>query len=152
KYQYSVNTYGTVHNLIAEASAEFLNRVGIKTTIDAQDYNAKYYTQTYRGQFDGIAFGPETSFPEAGSYPLRQFTPNPLNKSRANDAQLEKLARDQQRESNEQKRRDIFFEIQRLHAAQMYLIFSSLGGGPAWTANQPWLKNSLDFRTPVGYA
>jgi peptide/nickel transport system substrate-binding protein len=152
KYQYSVNVYGAIHNLVAEASAEFLNQIGVKTTIEAQDYNAKYYTQTYRGQFEGIAFGPETSFPEAGSYPIRQFTPNPLNKSRASDPMLEKLARDQQRELNEDKRRDIFYEIQKAHAAQMYLVPSSYGGGVAWSGHQPWLKNSLDFRTPVGYA
>lgn len=152
KYQYSVNVYGATHNLAAEASAEFLNRVGIKTTIEAQDYNAKYYTQTYRGQFDGIAFGPETSFPEAGSYPLRQFTPNPLNKSRTNDPLLQKLALDQQRELNEAKRRDIFREIQRVHAGQMYLVPSSYGGGVTWTGDQAWLKNSKDFRTPVTYA
>jgi peptide/nickel transport system substrate-binding protein len=152
KYQFSANVYGAVHNLVAEASAEFLNQIGVKTNIEAQDYNAKYYTQTYRGQFDGIAFGPETTFPEAGSYPIRQFTPNPLNKSRANDPMLEKLARDQQKELNEEKRRDIFHQIQRTHAAQMYLIPSSYGGGVGWSGHQPWLKNSLDFRTPVGYA
>ena len=152
KYQYSVNTYGATHNLAAEASAEFLNRIGIKTTIEAQDYNSKYYTQTYRGQFDGIAFGPETSFPEAGSYPMRQFTPNSLNKSRANDPLLEKLARDQQREMNEAKRRDIFHEIQRVHAGQMYLVPSAYGGGMTWTGHQSWLRNALDFRTPVTYA
>jgi len=152
KYQYTGNGYGAIHNLIAEASGEFLNQIGIKVTTEVQDYSSKYYTQTYRGQFDGIAFGPETSFPEAGSYPLRQFTPNPLNKSRANDPTLEKLACDQQREMNEAKRRDLFHEIQRYHARFMYLIPSSLGGGTSWSARQPWLKNSTEFGTPVGYA
>ncbi|MGD9890543.1 MAG: ABC transporter substrate-binding protein [Dehalococcoidia bacterium] len=152
KYQYSANVYGNSHNLVAQASAEFLNRIGIKTNIEAQDYNAKYYTQTYRGNFDGIAFGPESSFPEPGSYPLRQFTPNPLNKSRADDPVLEKLARDQQRELDEGKRRDMFHEIQRHHAGKMYLIPSSFGSGYAWIAYQPTLRNAADFATPIGYA
>jgi hypothetical protein len=39
-----------------------LQALGIKTSTDVQDYNSKY-TQTFVGNFKGIAFG-ETSFPE----------------------------------------------------------------------------------------
>lgn len=150
-FQYTGNGYGGLHNTVAEASANFLNQIGIKTVTDVQDYNSKYYTQTYRGNFKGIAFGPETSFNEAGSYPMRQFTPNALNKSRTEDPKLASLARAQQREPDPEKRKELFWEIQRYHAGKMYLVPNQLGGGTAWSAHQSWLKNAVNFVTPVSY-
>ena len=150
KYQYTGNGYNALHNKIAEAQAAYLNAIGVKTTIDVQDYNSKYYTQTYRGNFTGIAFGPETSFNEAGAYPMRQFTPNALNKSQTKDPVLTDLARAQQRESDPAKRRDLLWQIQRYHAGKMYLIPSALGAGTSWTTFQPWVRN-LDFAGPVSY-
>lgn len=150
KYQYTGNGYNALHNKIAEAQASYLNAIGVKTTIEVQDYNSKYYTQTYRGNFTGIAFGPETSFNEAGAYPIRQFTPNALNKSQTTDPVLTDLARAQQRETDPAKRRDLIWQIQRYHAGKMYLIPSALGAGTAWTMFQPWARN-IDFRGPVGY-
>ncbi len=121
-WQYAGNRYGKDFNDIAEASGQYLTSLGLQMTFEVQDYNSKYITQTSIGNFKGIAFGPETTFTEAGSYPIRLYTDNPKNRGKIRDAQLAKLAVDQQSESNEQKRREMFNEIQRINAQNMYYI------------------------------
>ena len=118
-----------------------------------QDYNSKYYSQTYRGNFTGIAFGPETSFAEAGSYPIRQFTPNALNKSRTNDPYLLQQAQAQQRELNYEKRKAIMWDIQKQHAAKMYYIPNQAGSSTSFVGAQSWVQNAQEVRTrPSTYA
>ena len=81
---------------LAEAKAQFLAAIGVKATTDVQDYTSKYITQTFAGNFKGIAFGYETPFPEAGSYLTRFFTDNPQNHGKINDPELTTLATKQQ--------------------------------------------------------
>lgn len=151
KYQYTGNGYGSQSAQIGEAQAAYLNAIGIQTEIEVQDYASSYYTQTYRGNFTGVAWGPESSFAEPGMYPLRQFTPNALNKSRAEDPILTDLALGQQRELDPERRREMFHEIQRYHATQMYLIPSSYGGGMAWTMTRPEIKNVGGAASRISY-
>jgi peptide/nickel transport system substrate-binding protein len=150
-YQYTGNGYGALHNTIAEASQGMLTALGIKSTIDVQDYNSKYYSQTYRGNFSGIAFGPESSFNDPGSYPLRLFTTNTLNKGTDTDEQLSNMAFAQQREMDPDKRRQLLHDIQKYHASKLYVVPSALGGGPTWTAVRPDVKNAVNFRPRVSY-
>ncbi|PFG73172.1 ABC transporter substrate-binding protein [Tepidiforma thermophila] len=148
-YQYTANRYGSAFNAVAEANIQYLNAIGIKTTTDVQDYSSKYITQTFTGNFTGIAFGYETPFPEAGSYPIRLFTDNPVNHSRIKDPELEDLARKQQRELDPAKRKELFFEIQRKNAAKMWYIPQNQGAGTAWTGYREWVKN-IDIQTVPG--
>jgi len=148
-YQYTANRYGSAFNTVAEANIQYLNAIGIKTTTDVQDYSSKYITQTFTGNFTGIAFGYETPFPEAGSYPIRLFTDNPLNHSRIKDPELEDLARKQQRELDPAKRKELFFEIQRKNAAKMWYIPQNQGAGTAWTGYREWVKN-VEIQTVPG--
>jgi peptide/nickel transport system substrate-binding protein len=149
-YQYTANRYGKGFNDAAEASQSFLTAIGIKTTTDVQDYSSKYITQTFTGNFKGIAFGLETPFPEGGSYPTRLFTDNPNNRGRIKDATLLKLTNDQQLEANEEKRKQIFWEMQRYHATKMYYIPSQVGAGTGWAGYQPGMRNAVEFQT-TGY-
>ncbi|WP_322796039.1 ABC transporter substrate-binding protein [Tepidiforma sp.] len=148
-YQYTANRYGSAFNTVAEANIQYLNAIGIKTTTDVQDYSSKYITQTFTGNFTGIAFGYETPFPEAGSYPIRFFTDNPLNHSRIKDPELEDLARKQQRELDFEKRKELFYEIQRKNAAKMWYIPQNQGAGTAWTGYREWVKN-VEIQTVPG--
>ncbi|GIW14407.1 MAG: solute-binding transporter (periplasmic) [Tepidiforma sp.] len=148
-YQYTANRYGSAFNAVAEANIQYLNAIGIKTTTDVQDYSSKYITQTFTGNFTGIAFGYETPFPEAGSYPIRFFTDNPLNHSRIKDPELEDLAKKQQRELDPAKRKELFFEIQRKNAAKMWYIPQNQGAGTGWTGYREWVKN-IDIQTVPG--
>lgn len=148
-YQYTANRYGSGFNSVAEANIQMINAIGIKTTTDVQDYSSKYITQTFTGNFTGIAFGYETPFPEAGGYPIRLFTDNPLNHSRIKDAELEQLARAQQRELDPEKRKQLFYDIQRKNAEKMYYIPHVAGAGTAWTGYREWVKN-VDIQTVPG--
>jgi len=148
-YQYTANRYGAAFNAIAEAHIGFLNEIGIKTTTDVQDYASKYVTQTFVGNFKGIAFGYETPFPEGGSYPNRMFTENASNHSKIVDAELAALATKQQQELDPAKRKEMFFEIQRKNAAKMHYVPSNAGAGTGWTAFQAWVKN-IDVATVPG--
>lgn len=150
-YQYTGNGYGSLHNAIAEASQGMLTALGIKASVEVQDYNAKYYTQTYRGNFTGIAFGPESSFNDAGSYPIRLFTTNTLNKGTDKDDKLSSMAFAQQREMNPEKRNQLLRDIQKYHATKMYVVPSALGGGPTWTAVLPNVRNVDNFRSRISY-
>jgi ABC-type transport system substrate-binding protein len=124
-------------NDIAEAQLSMLTAGGIKVTTEVQDYNSKYITQTFAGNFKGIAFGYETPFPEVGSYFIRNFTDDPLNHGRIRDPKLEQLAKAQSREVNEEKRKAIIKEIQVYHGEKMYYVPSVAGAGTSWTGHQP---------------
>lgn len=149
-YQYTGNGYGKEHNDIAEATIAMLNAIGIKTTTDVQDYNSKYLAQTFQGNFKGIAFGLETSFPEGSGYVLRYFTENTQNHGKVKDPVLEKLALQQQSTMDEEKRKQIFYEIQRENAKHMYYVPSQAGAGTRWLVYSSKVKNALNFHS-LGY-
>ncbi len=146
-YQYTANRYGKTFNDIAEANIGFQEAIGIKTTTDVQDYSSKYITQTFLGNFKGIAFGYETPFPEAGSYITRFFTDNPTNHSKINDPEMTKLANDISVELNEEKRKELFKQAQIKNAEKMYYIPNVAGAGTGFTAAQPYMKNYNEFVT-----
>ncbi len=149
-YQYTANRYGKGFNDAAEATGNYINALGIKTTTDVQDYSSKYITQTFTGNFQGIVFGLETPFPEAGGYPTRLFTDNPNNHARVNDATLKDLTAKQGLEQNDEKRKEIFAEMQRYHASKMYYIPSQVGAGTGWTGHLGNIRNGVEFNT-TGY-
>jgi peptide/nickel transport system substrate-binding protein len=146
-YQYTANRYGKLFNDIAEANISYINAIGIKTNTDVQDYSSKYITQTFLGNFKGIAFGYETPFPEAGSYLTRFFTDNPTNHTKIADPQLRKIAQDAQVEQNEEKRKQLFKDAQKLNAQNMYYIPNVAGAGTGWGAGQPYMRNYPEFVT-----
>jgi len=149
-YIYSGNAYGKVFNDNAEASIAYINAIGVKTTTDVQDYPSKYITQTFLGNFKGVAFGYETPFPEASGYPNRLFTDNPNNHSKIHDQQLIDLTNKQLVETDEAKRKQIFWQIQQINAQHMYYIPMPLGGSTGWSAAHANIKNVYTFPT-TGY-
>lgn len=149
KYQYVAARYGATFDTIAETNIQFLAEIGINCQTEVQDYSSVYITQTFAGNFTGIAFGYETPFPEAGSYPLRQFTENALNHGKINDQTLADLAVQQQQELDFEARRELFYEIQRYHATKMYYIPNQAGAGTTWVGNQGHLRG-VDIQT-IGY-
>jgi ABC-type transport system substrate-binding protein len=146
-FQYTANRYGKTFNDIAEANIAFQSAIGIKTTTDVQDYSSKYITQTFVGNFSGIAFGYETPFPEAGSYLTRFFTDNPTNHSKINNAEMKKLAEDCATELDEEKRKEIFAQAQIKNAENMFYIPNVAGAGTGWGAAQANIRNYPDFVT-----
>lgn len=149
-YQYTANRYSKNFNDSAEAALAMINAVGVKTVTDVQDYSSKYITQTFVGNFKGLAFGLETGFGDVGSYPIRLFTDNPINHGKVNDPVLKKLTADQQVELNDEKRVAIFHEMQRYHATKMWYIPCQVGAGETWVAYQPNLRNYSNFTLAYG--
>ncbi len=149
-YQYTANRYGKNFNDSAEATLGYLNAIGVKTTTDVQDYSSKYITQTFLGNFKGVAFGLESGFGEVGNYPVRLFTDNPNNHGKVKDATLEKFTADQQLELDDKKRVAMFHEAQKYHAQKMWYIPLQVGAGDVWVGYQEAIQNGGDFFT-LGY-
>lgn len=150
KYQYTENRYGSTFNSIAEVNIQFLEAIGIRVTTEVQDYSSVYITNTFVGNFEGIAFGYETPFPEGGSYPIRFFTDNPINHGKVADAELTALAQQQQQELDLETRKELFREIQRKNAENMYYVPHQAGSASGWTGYRGRVHNVLDIRT-IGY-
>ena len=146
-YQYTANRYGKLFNDIAEANVSYMQAIGLKTTTEVQDYSSKYITQTFIGNFKGVAFGYETPFPEAGSYLTRFFTDNPQNHSKWKDPEMLKIAQDAQVELSEEKRKELFAQAQIKNAQNMYYIPNVAGAGTGWTVSQSGLRNFPEFVT-----
>ena len=150
-YQYTPVRYGSVFDSVAEAHIEMLNAIGIQTTVDPQDYNSIYFPNTFQGNFTGIAFGLETPFPEASGYPNRMFKENPLNHSRILVPEMTALAEKQQVTLDPEERREVFYEIQRKNAENMYYIPNNVGAGTGWTGYQGIVKNIETQTVPGSY-
>lgn len=146
-YQYPGAIYGKAFNDAAEATITFLNGIGIKTTTEVKDYTSQWISGVFQNKFKGIAFGLETGFADVGGYSARLFTPNPNNHGNINDPQLVALDAKQRLETDEPKRKAIFWDMQRLASQKMYYIPSQVGAGTGFTAWQPWVKNAVEFQT-----
>lgn len=151
KYQYTPVRYGSVFDSVAEAHIEMFRDVGLEVEVEPQDYNSIYFPNTFQGNFTGIAFGLETPFPEAGSYPNRMFLENPLNHSKILVPEMEELARKQQQTLDPEERREVFYEIQRKNAENMYYIPNNVGAGTGWTGYQGFVKNIETQTVPGSY-
>ena len=150
KYQYTANRYGATFNTIAETNIQMLQDIGIKVETEVQDYSSTYITQTFAGNFKGIAFGYETPFPEAGGY-ARAYTPGDTgNHGHINDPEVVSMFAKQQQELDPAKRKEIFYDIQRYVAGKMYYVPDQAGAGTGFTAYQPWIKNALEINTVPG--
>ncbi len=145
KYQYTANRYGKTFNDIAEATQAYLTAIGLNVQTEVQDYSSVYITQTFVGNFEGIAFGYETPFPEAGAYLIRFFTDDPLNHGKVNDERLREIALQQQRTLDEEERRELFHEAQRINGVEMYYVPNQAGAGTTWTGIQPYVKNAIEY-------
>jgi peptide/nickel transport system substrate-binding protein len=145
---YNTNRYGGRFGDVQEVNLAFLEAIGIMGKVEIQDYSSIYITSTFRGEFEGVMSMWQTPFPEAGSYPKRNFNvEDPLNSSRVDDPEIWDLTIRQDRELDFEKRRELMFEIQRLSDAKMYYIPMTYGGGTGFSLAQPWIKNVGVYRT-----
>jgi peptide/nickel transport system substrate-binding protein len=150
-YQYPAAIYGKNFDDSAQAMQNYINALGIaKTSTDVQDYSSKYITQTFLGNFKGVAFGLETGFPEVGNFPNRLFTDNGFNHGRVKDPVLTKFADAQKVEGDDAKRVQLFYDAQVYHGSKLWYIPLQIASGETWIANQPQLRNNTGFYT-LGY-
>src|SRR5690606_1900074 len=114
--------------------------------VQTQAYTAQYFPQTFAGNFNGIAFGYETPFPEVGGYFPRMFGDDPNNHSRISDPEITDLDRRQRVETDEEDRRELVHEIQRINAENMYYVQNQAGAGTDWTGDQPEVRSNRHTR------
>jgi peptide/nickel transport system substrate-binding protein len=145
-YHYSPTVYGTTFTNIAEAIGNYMQAIGLKPNTVTEDYSSKYITQTFVGNFHGVAFGYETPFPEVSGYFPRLFGNDPANHGRVSDAQITDLAAKQQAELDEAKRKSYIWQIQQINDEHMYYVPSQAGAGTNWAAYQPQVRGVLQTR------
>lgn len=143
------NRYGGAFDPIAEAHVNMMQAVGLSPQTDVQDYSSIYITQTFRGEFEGMAFGYETPFPEAGLYFDRLFGSDPANHSHLSDPEMDVLNAAQKVALDEDERRAIIHDAQRLNAEHMWYVPSQAGAGTAYTAYQKHVQGGI--RDTLGY-
>jgi peptide/nickel transport system substrate-binding protein len=149
KFQYyPYGGTGGTFNKIGEAVQAYLTAVGLKTEIEHQDYASQYITQTFTGNFSGIAWGYETPFPEVGGYFPRMFGDNARNHGRIKDARISELDALQAAESDYEQRREYIHEIQKINAENMYYVPGQAGAGVNWTGT---VESSGGYRVWKSY-
>ncbi len=134
---------------IAEAQIAMLQAIGLSPQTDVQDYSSLYITNTFRGDFEGMAFGYETPFPEAGGYWNRMFGSDPANHSKIVTEAMTDIDNRQKVELDEEARRAIMHEGQILNAENMYYVPSQAGAGTSYRAYQSNVQGGI--RDTLGY-
>jgi len=134
---------------IAEAQIAMLEAIGLSPQTDVQDYSSLYITNTFRGDFTGMAFGYETPFPEAGGYWNRMFGTDPANHSKLITPEMTDIDDRQKVELDEEVRRSIMHEGQILNAESMYYVPSQAGAGTSYRAYQSNIQGGI--RDTLGY-
>jgi peptide/nickel transport system substrate-binding protein len=118
-------TYGS--SIVVDAMQLVLKNlkdVGINATLDTKEYGA-YISTCFYGQFDSMAYGPQTPFLEPDNFLFGQYYPGELkNQSHINDPVVADMLVRQRRTFDVNKRRQIIHEIQRYLATQQYYITS----------------------------
>ncbi|MBM3138977.1 MAG: ABC transporter substrate-binding protein [Chloroflexi bacterium] len=146
KYQWTNNRYGPTFAQAAEAIHGWMTAVGLAPQTETQDSNSVYLTQTFRGNFNGVAFGIESPFPEVGGHVDRMFAPGPANHGRIADPKILDLLGRQARELDVDRRSALIKDIQREHDAKMYYVPTQGGAGVSFSAHHPKLRGIRSTR------
>jgi ABC-type transport system substrate-binding protein len=146
------NIYSASYNLGTELASEYLSKIGVKLTLNVDDYAGYYQPVTQKGNFDGLAYTSYGVFIEPVEYLTQVYLPNATrNYSKVNDpdlaARVQKIAADPDSES----RRKAILDIQNYLGQKMYYVPLVIGGGPVFNVFQPYMRGVLDYRTINGY-
>jgi len=87
-----------------------------------------------------MAYGPSTPYMSLDEWSYGMLhSASAANKCHCNDPQLDKLLEQQRLETNVEKRKQLFQEMQRLAFDQVYYLFAPLGS--TYQVNYPYVKN-----------
>jgi peptide/nickel transport system substrate-binding protein len=99
-----------------------LRAVGIEAKIDQKEYGA-YISTCFYGKFDSLTYGPQTGFLEPDNFLFGQYFPEELkNQSHINDPVVADMLVRQRRMSDDAKRKELIFDIQRYLATKQYYV------------------------------
>lgn len=130
-YQYTTR-YSATFVLIAQAAGNMLAEAGLNLAIEEQDYNSKYITHTFLGDFQGLAYGLESTL-TPGGYAERLFGVDKANHGQVHEPEMEELVTAQGRELDIEARTEIFYEMARRNAKGMYYSPAQSTSTTQWT-------------------
>lgn len=142
------NHYGPGFDRLAQVVHNWLLEIGLPVENAPQDYNSVYITQTFKGEFNGIALGVSTPFPEVSGYVNRFFGDDINNHGRVRDERITELNELQRFELDQEARREHFAEMQRRNGEMMYYSPVQPSGGAVWVAYHPEVRG---IRRTRGY-
>jgi len=138
--------YGTGHTEGAQLRVDMLKEVGIDVTLVPKDYGY-YIKNTFRGDYAEMGYGLMGAGLEPEVYIKHLYDPeSSSNSSHVNDPKMTELFHKQRVTKDIEQRREIFAEIQRYAADQVYYAYDSAAERLAsW---QPHVKN---YNTNLGF-
>lgn len=144
------NVYGSDFDGSRDLVIAYLNDIGLNVKVAVEDYSSKYITNTFVGDFEGLAYGYQTPFTGPEGYLTRPFTDNPNNHSKILDPDLIAMVEKSIVEFDSEARLAIIHDIQRYASNEMYYIPGQNGANQSWIAYQPHVRNAGEYLT-AGY-
>lgn len=138
--------YGARHKEAAELMVDMLSEIGVQVTLVPKDYGY-YIKKTTKGDYPEMSYGLMGARTVPESYLTMLYHPkSPINGSKVNDKKMMELIAKQSVTQDIEARREVYAEIQRYAADQMYYVY---GGAGVYVASwQPHIKN---FNTNLGF-
>ncbi len=123
KLTYALSVYGDIFQQQIELVQNMLNKVGIRVTLNGQDYVSQYISKTFRGEFEGLTFGPQSAFTEVDEFLFNMMhSKSGRNHSTVSDPEMDKLIDAQRKEPTEEGRLKIVRDITKRNAEKMYYV------------------------------
>lgn len=138
--------YGARHKDGAQLIVDFLQEIGVEVTLAPKDYGY-FIKKTFQGDYPEMSYGLMGAGTEPEVYIKHLYDPkSSSNSSHVNDPKMNELLHKQSITKDLEQRKQLFVEIQRYAADQMYYVYGSAGVYVAsW---QPHVKN---FNTNLGF-
>jgi peptide/nickel transport system substrate-binding protein len=147
-YHIGVGAYGPTFPKTVEVTLEMLRQGGVRAKSNVLDYQKEYIPDIYfsKGNFKGVALGPDTLFPDPGDYLFAIYHSRGSRLHIQPDAEVDRLIEQQRRELDRTKRIQIVHDIQRYLATRMSTV--PWGGViTPLTLSWPWLQNIGVYRS-----
>jgi len=147
KFVYPNDAYGDVYNSASDAIRGMLSDAGFKLQVTTVNY-LKDYINAGQGIFfkgappNSIVHGLESVFTDPDDYITGMLTKDGnRNHDLLDDPDLAALAKKQQVETDDAKRLQIVYDVQKMHAEKMY--YAPLVNGKTFNFMQPWVQNFM---------
>ncbi len=138
--------YGTGFQSHVEANQAFIAEIGINTTLVPEEYG-QYISNTFLGNFEGIAFGLPPVYTEVGDILQGGFHPSSSrNHSKIDDPALTEMIDKQFQIADRAERVNAVHDIVRYAAGKCY--YPSTVMGETFYLSHPWVH---DWSTWYGY-
>ncbi len=133
--------YGAAFVQAFQLVQSYLKEIGIDATARQVEY-APYLTSVFKGDFDGISYGPRGLFDDPDPFVGYFYTPGSIYyQDHSDDKDLQAMIAKERQELDKQARINIFYNIQKYLSDQMYRVYDV-------TVDRYWAraKNVMNYR------